>query len=72
MTPYFRSSHTSVWKGSLAQYAGRIHRQAEGKDKVIIYDYVNNSLLMLQRMSYIGKKAMTYLLTLLQTLRKVV
>jgi len=24
------------WKGSLAQYAGRIHRQAEGKDHVMI------------------------------------
>jgi superfamily II DNA or RNA helicase len=38
------------WKGSLAQYAGRIHRQAEGKEKVIIYDYVDYSLPMLERM----------------------
>lgn len=38
------------WKGSLAQYAGRIHRQAEGKEKVIIHDYVDYSLLMLERM----------------------
>lgn len=38
------------WKGSLAQYAGRIHRTAEGKEKVVIYDYVDNQLPMLQRM----------------------
>ena len=44
------------WKGSLAQYAGRIHRQSEGKDKVIIYDYVDNSLPMLQRMFQRRKK----------------
>ena len=38
------------WKGSLVQYAGRIHRQAEGKERVTIYDYVDLSLPMLQRM----------------------
>jgi superfamily II DNA or RNA helicase len=38
------------WKGSLAQYAGRIHRVAEGKEKVVIYDYIDNELPMLQRM----------------------
>ena len=38
------------WKGTLAQYAGRIHRQLDGKDEVIIYDYVDAGLPMLQRM----------------------
>ena len=38
------------WKGSLAQYAGRIHRQAEGKERVTIYDYVDDSVPTLQRM----------------------
>lgn len=38
------------WKGSLAQYAGRIHRESEGKDRVTIFDYVDTSLPMLQRM----------------------
>jgi len=38
------------WKGSLAQYAGRIHRVSEGKEKVVIYDYVDASVPMLQRM----------------------
>ena len=38
------------WKGSLVQYAGRIHRIAESKEKVSIYDYVDSALPMLQRM----------------------
>jgi len=38
------------WKGSLVQYAGRIHRESEGKDRVTIFDYVDSSLPMLQRM----------------------
>lgn len=39
-----------AWKGSLAQYAGRIHREFEGKEQVTIFDYVDASLPMLQRM----------------------
>ena len=39
-----------AWKGSLAQYAGRIHRESAGKECVTIYDYVDCSLPMLQRM----------------------
>ena len=39
-----------AWKGSLAQYAGRIHREVEDKSKVMIYDYVDISLPMLNRM----------------------
>ena len=38
------------WKASLAQYVGRIHRQHAGKERVIVYDYVDQSLPMLQRM----------------------
>ena len=29
------------WKGTLAQYAGRLHRNYEGKQEVRIYDYVD-------------------------------
>ena len=29
------------WKGTLAQYAGRLHRNYEGKNEVRIYDYVD-------------------------------
>ncbi len=39
-----------AWKGSLAQYAGRIHRESDGKDVVTIFDYVDISLPMLKRM----------------------
>jgi len=38
------------WKGSLVQYVGRIQRQFEGKDKVMVFDYLDSSLPMLQRM----------------------
>jgi superfamily II DNA or RNA helicase len=38
------------WKGSLVQYVGRIQRQFEGKDKVIVFDYLDSALPMLQRM----------------------
>ncbi len=55
-----------AWKGSLAQYAGRIHREAEGKDVVTIFDYVDASLPMLKRMFHKrekGYKAMGYQLS---------
>lgn len=39
-----------AWKGTLAQYAGRIHRVADSKEKVAIYDYVDSAVPMLQRM----------------------
>ena len=32
------------------QYVGRIQRQFEGKDKVIVFDYLDSSLPMLERM----------------------
>ena len=34
----------------VAQYAGRIHRESEGKTQVTIHDYVDCALPMLQRM----------------------
>lgn len=52
-----------AWKGSLVQYAGRIHRESEGKDLVTIYDYVDSSIPMLERMfnkRKKGYKAMGY------------
>ena len=55
-----------AWKGSLAQYAGRIHRESEGKDLVTIYDYVDSSIPMLERMfnkREKGYKAMGYQIT---------
>ena len=38
------------WKGNIAQYAGRLHRDFEGKENVIIYDYVDVHVKMLERM----------------------
>ncbi len=51
------------WKGSLVQYAGRIHREAESKTKVTVYDYVDAAMPMLLRMFQRrckGYKAMGY------------
>lgn len=38
------------WKGKLAQYAGRLHRDYAGKSEVIIYDYVDLNVAMLENM----------------------
>jgi superfamily II DNA or RNA helicase len=38
------------WKGTLVQYAGRIHRLHEGKKDVRIYDYVDSNVPMLMNM----------------------
>ena len=40
------------WRGTLAQYAGRLHRNYEGKHEVRIYDYVDVHIPMLERMYY--------------------
>lgn len=38
------------WKGTLAQYVGRLHRNYEGKQDVRVYDYVDIHVPMLERM----------------------
>ncbi|MCD4754466.1 MAG: hypothetical protein K8R75_01485 [Deltaproteobacteria bacterium] len=38
------------WRGTLVQYAGRLHRIHEGKKEVRIYDYVDQNVPMLMRM----------------------
>lgn len=38
------------WKGTLQQYAGRLHRLYEGKNEVQIYDYVDVHVSVLERM----------------------
>ena len=38
------------WKGTLQQYAGRLHRLHENKKQVTIYDYVDRNVPMLMRM----------------------
>lgn len=39
------------WKGTLAQYAGRLHRLYDRKRDVIIYDYVDENVPVLARMA---------------------
>jgi superfamily II DNA or RNA helicase len=38
------------WKGTLVQYAGRLHRSCPGKKEVRIFDYVDEEPTMLARM----------------------
>jgi len=38
------------WTGTLQQYAGRLHREYDGKTRVIIYDYVDFQVSMLENM----------------------
>ena len=40
-----------AWKGTLAQYAGRLHRLDDAKREVIIYDYVDMRVPVLARMA---------------------
>lgn len=39
-----------AWKGTLAQYAGRLHRNFTGKREVRVYDYVDIHVKVLERM----------------------
>jgi superfamily II DNA or RNA helicase len=39
-----------AWKGTLAQYAGRLHRDYPGKQDVMVYDYVDIHIPVLERM----------------------
>lgn len=38
------------WRGTIAQYAGRLHRLHEGKTEVRVYDYADLNVPMLSRM----------------------
>jgi superfamily II DNA or RNA helicase len=39
-----------AWKGTIVQYAGRLHRAHPGKHDALIYDYVDAELPVLRRM----------------------
>lgn len=52
-----------AWRGTLQQYAGRLHREHAGKADVIIYDYVDDGVPVLARMHLkrlAGYRAMGY------------
>ena len=38
------------WKGIVAQYAGRLHRDFDGKNEVRIYDYIDMHIPMCETM----------------------
>jgi superfamily II DNA or RNA helicase len=40
-----------AWKGTLAQYVGRLHRDHDGKSEVVVYDYADVSVPVLARMA---------------------
>lgn len=46
------------WKGTLAQYVGRIHRVSDGKAEVQVYDYIDIGHPMLEKM--FGRRAKGY------------
>lgn len=51
------------WTGPLQQYAGRLHRHHKDKARVVVYDYVDHTVPILQRMGrkrLRGYKAMGY------------
>jgi superfamily II DNA or RNA helicase len=39
------------WKGTLAQYVGRLHRDHQSKTEVVVYDYVDAAVPVLSRMA---------------------
>ena len=40
-----------AWKGTLAQYVGRLHRLHDGKRDVLVVDYVDQAIPVLARMA---------------------
>lgn len=46
------------WEGNVEQYAGRLHRDYDGKQEVVIYDYVDIRVRVFDRMY--GKRLRTY------------
>lgn len=46
------------WKGTLVQYAGRLHRSHPGKTEVRLFDYVDREVPVLRRM--FEKRLRTY------------
>src|SRR5512140_1278315 len=55
------------WRGTIAQYVGRLHRLHEGKREVQVYDYADLDVPMLARMfdrRCVGYEAVGYTLML--------
>ncbi len=39
------------WKGTLAQYVGRLHREHQGRSEVVVHDRVDAAMPVLARMA---------------------
>lgn len=60
------------WRGTLTQYAGRLHRLNEAKKEVIIYDYVDFEVPVLSKMHArrrTGYKALGYEIELIDSVK---
>jgi superfamily II DNA or RNA helicase len=54
-----------AWKGTLAQYVGRLHRLHDGKRDVLVVDYVDQAIPVLARMAAkrrLGYRALGYVM----------
>jgi superfamily II DNA or RNA helicase len=54
-----------AWRGTLAQYVGRLQRDHKGKDEVVVYDYTDSTVPVLARMAakrQTGYRALGYAL----------
>ena len=54
-----------AWKGTLAQYVGRLHREHDGKKDVLVVDYVDQAVPVLARMAAkrrAGYRALGYMI----------
>ncbi len=62
-----------AWKGTLAQYVGRLHRLHDGKKDVLVVDYVDQAVPVLARMAAkrrAGYRALGYVIEIADTLQK--
>ena len=53
------------WKGTLAQYVGRLHREHEGKGEVVVHDYLDAAVPVLTRMAakrQVGYRSLGYVI----------
>ena len=53
------------WKGTLAQYVGRLHREHQGKSEVVVHDYVDPAVPILARMAakrQLGYRSLGYVI----------
>ena len=54
------------WRGTLAQYVGRLHREHQSKNEMLLYDYTDSAVPVLSRMAAkrcAGYRALGYVIT---------